>query len=264
MVAGSDPTPPKDVVKVKDAKEVAEMEKYDLDKNPVQYRTWDGKLSTEAHDKEYMELTLRSGNHSDLVKKILRQRIDARAKDFPRWPADMYSGVRTVWIESRFWYDRERLGPDFDDDWRRYRAKYLHSLELDPREPVHVPEYERLMLNPIRRFYMKGGDWIETNIMEKISKDKMHATKNRVGLTRLFMMYIGCLSTYYWFKYNMQDWTRRSGTRYSWSRPEIYPNHPKFPFKDYRTEPAHHADYNFGRRTIFKDLRNFQDDTVVL
>lgn len=236
----------------------------DLDKNPIKFKTWDGQLTTEAHDKNYMEIALRSGNHSDLVKRILRQRIEARAKDFPRWPADVAAGARSIWVESRFWYDRERLSPDFDEDWRTYRAKYLHSLELDPREPVRVPEYETELINPIRRLYMKPGDWLQEKVLSKFARDREYASLYRITITRGIMIWMAGIGLYYWLKYNSMNWMERFRPRHAVSRPVISSTHPKYPFKDYRTEPAHHADYGFSRRTIFKDLRDYEDMSVVL
>lgn len=238
----------------------------DLDKNPIKYATHEpGVMTTEAHDKDYMELTLRSGKHSPLAHKILRQRIELRAKEFPRWPADLRAGVRAVWAESRFWYDRERLGPDFDHDWRSYRARYLKSLELDPREPVLVPEYEKLMLNPIRRFYMKGGDLLEYKILRRFSDDKWRTAAWRVGITRFFMSWLFCMGCYYYTQYHPKDWDLSQGWKLFRSRPIIHPGHPKYPYQDYRIEPSDH-DYarNFPLRTIYKDLRDYDDISVVL
>lgn len=240
------------------------LDQYDPDKNPIKYMGPDGKLSEEAHDKDYMELTLKSGKHSELVQRLLRQRIEMRAKEFPRWPGESSGGVRTMWIESRFWYDRERLGPDFDQDWREYRAKYIHSLALDPREPVHVPEYEKELINPIRRFYMIGGDWLENNIISKFAKDKMHSAMYRVVFTRAIMLYFASVGVYYWMRFNYRKWETHPGPRLTVTRPIRYPWHPKYPFKDFKTEPGHHGDQNFNRRKVFKDLREFEDNTVVL
>lgn len=231
---------------------------------PTQFRQSDGSLTTESHDKEYMEIALRSGKHSDLVKKLMKQRIEQRAKEFPRWPGEITSGTRTLWIESRFWYDRERMLPDFDDDWRRYRSKYLHSLELDPREPINVPEYEREFLNPIRRFYMKGGDFIEDKIIKRFTNDRWQSATYRVTITRLFMIYCGAIGLYYYVRFNQKQWCTNKGPQLVSSAPIIYPNHPKFPFQDYRTLPTHHYDLGFTRRQIYKDLRDYEDRTVTL
>lgn len=239
-------------------------EELDIEKNPIKYGQYDGQLSTEAHDKDYMELTLRTGKHSELVQKLLRQRIEMRAKEFPRWPAEAVGGVRNVWIESRFWYDRERLGPDFDQDWREYRAKYLHSLHLDPREPVHNPEYERELINPIRRFYMKGGDLLEDKVIKRFTSDRWQSARYRVMITRSIMAYFVIAAGYYWIKYTYRQWDVNSGPRLTVSGPKIYPYHPRYPFRDYKTEPGHHADMGFNRRKIYKDLRDFEDRTVVL
>lgn len=236
------------------------LPQYDPDVTPIQYKQWDGSFSTEAHDKDYLEITLKSGKHSELVQKILRQRIEQRAKEFPRWPANYNDGVRTVWIESRFWYDRERLLPDFDDDWRRYRAKYLHSLELDPREPVHVPRYETTLINPIRRFYMKGGDFIEDKIIKKfITTNKYKSEKYRILTTRFFMAYIGVLSAFYWIRYNAKKWDSNWGPEFRKSATIIYHGHPKFPAQEWHQEPADYLDLGFTKRGIFNDLRDFED-----
>lgn len=239
---------------------------HDLDKNPIQYATHEpGKTTTEPHDKAYMEMTLRaSDKHSPLIQKLMRQRIELRAKEFPRWPGESSSGVRIMWIESRFWYDRERLSPDFDSDWRSYRAKYLQSLELDPREPVHVPEYEMEMINPIRRFYMRGGDWLENNVIRKFTSDKFKSAMYRVVFTRAIMLYFAAMGGYYWIRYTNKKWEHDSGPAISVSRPIIYPGDPRFPFKDYRTSPTHHHDMGFTRRTIYKDLSQFEDTTAIL
>lgn len=239
--------------------------RYDLDKNPIKYAQCDGSLSENAHDKDYMELTLRSGKHSELVKKLLRQRIEQRAQDFPRWPGSLSGGVRAMWIESRFWYDRERLLPDFDDDWLNYRVKYLQSLELDPREPVHVPEYERFMLNPLRRFYMKGGDFLEEKIIKRwFTQDRYRSATYRVTITRMFMLYLGICAGYYYFRYNNRTWSRYNGPLLHRSAPTIYPDHPEYPFKNYKTEPIHFHDLGFSRRTIYQDLRDYEDRSVTL
>lgn len=238
----------------------------DLDKNPIKYATHEpGVTTTEPHDKDYMELTLRAGQHSALAQKLLRQRIELRAKEFPRWPGEHVSGVRAIWIESRFWYDRERLGPDFDQDWRSYRARYLKSLELDPREPVHVPEYERDLINPIRRFYMKGGDFIENKIIKLfVPNDKYKSALHRVTCTRLFMSWLLIMGGYYWTYYHRKIWEENYGALLYISRPITYPGAHNWPFKDWKTEPADHETTAFPKRTIYKDLRDFEDTTVVL
>lgn len=235
-----------------------------LDTDPIKFRQHDGTLSTQAHDKDYMELTLRSGNHSELVKKILRSRIEARAKEFPRWPGDTTGGVRAMWIESRFWYDRERMSPDFDDDWRSYRARYLHSLELDPKEPVRVLEYENELINPIRKFYMRGGDWLENNVIRRFAKDKYYSSMYRVVITRGLMGYFLILGSYYYVRYFNKKWDANTGPELFRGAPVMYPGHPQYPFEDYKTEPSHHWDIGFSRRTIYKDLRGYEDKSTVI
>lgn len=245
------------------AKDEKISEVIDLSK-PIKYAQADGTLAETAHDKAYMEISLNSGKHSDLVKKILRQRIEKRAQEYPRWPGSTAAGVRVLWIESRFWYDRERLLPDFDDDWRNYRSRYLHSLELDPREPVHVPEYETWALNPIRRLYMKPGDVIESGLQKIFKLDRWKSAMYRITITRYFMLYIGAIGLYSYYTWHHSDWTKTSGWNFKFSAPIIYPDHPKYPFVDYRTEGFHHYEEDFAKRTVYKDLRDYEDNTATL
>lgn len=242
-----------------------EAQKLDLDKNPIKFATHEpGKFELEPHDKPYMEMVLRHGKHSDLVKKILRQRIETRAKDFPRWPGDQSGGVRVQWIESRFWYDRERLSPDFDSDWRGYRAKYIHSLELDPREPVHVPEYERMMLNPIRRFYMKFGDALENYVLKPFSKDSYYSSGRRVIVFKVTALYIGLVAGYYWLRYNDKAWWSLQGPQVIASRDRIYPGDPRYPYKeDHKVGSDFFHEY-FPDRTIYRNLMDYEDITKAL
>lgn len=244
----------------------AEDDKLDLDKNPIKFGTSEpGVYDMEPHDKTYMEMTLRGGEHSTLVKKILRQKIEQRALDFPRWPGSHGSGVRVMWIESRFWYDRERLSPDFDQDWREYRAKYLHSLNLHPNEPVYVPEYEKFMINPIRRFYMKGGDWLEKNIIQRfVTKERHWSSTFRVCMTRSVLCYFLAVSAYYYVRYNHKKWDVIGGPEIYKSAPVVTPGHPKFPREEIHQVPAHFHDQGFLTRNVFKDLNDWEDTATVL
>lgn len=248
----------------KELEEIAQKT-LDIDKNPIKYATHEpGKFTLEPHDKPYMELTLRNGKHSELVQRLLRQRIENRAKEFPRWPSEQACGVRTMWIESRFWYDRERLSPDFDDDWRKYRARYLHSLELDPREPVHVPEYERSLIHPMRRFTMKGGDIVESFFSKVLGYDKYHSAAWRVVVTRSFMAYLGCIGFYYMLRYTYSKWDTKDGPVLMASQPVVYPGDPRWPYVDPKKLPTDHDSSGFADRTIFRDLRDFEDQTAVI
>jgi len=239
-------------------------ERYDLDKNPIKFRQWDGSLSEQAHDKDYMELVLRSGKHSDLVQKLLRLKIEKRAQEFPRWPANNAGGVRVLWIESRYWYERERLAPHFDDDWRKYRSMYLHSLELDPGEPMRNADYERYMINPIKRFYQKPGDWLEEKIIPMFTNDKYRAHGIRKCITWP-LMGLGLLSiAYYRFRYTERNWEIRNGTNYMVGKRKVYPGDPAWGKPDPRTSPWHFSDNGFLTRTIYEDLRDYEDCTVTI
>lgn len=226
-----------------------------LTANPIKYATGvPGVTTTEPHDKAYLESVLKHGKHSDLVKRILRKRLEQRAAEYPRWPASQFGNVRVMYLEGPFSYDRDRLGPNFTEEERLYRVKYLKSLELHHDEPLHVPEYEIELLNPLRRFYMKPMDWVENNIIRKYFKSHpVESALIRSHIAKSFMIWLGLCGIWYNFKYCHYNWETYAGTKIVVEAPKIYPGDPRFPFKDWRTS-ADHADFGFSKRKVFLDL----------
>ena len=52
-----------------------------------------------------------------------------------------------------FQNERQRIPFKMTEEDRIRRRAYLHAQELTDREPMNVPELERMIYNPIRRFY---------------------------------------------------------------------------------------------------------------
>lgn len=61
-------------------------------------------------------------------------------------------GVEPMGIAGRMVRERERL-LGMSTEERAWRAQWVKDQHLAPNEPVHVPEYWKERINPIRRFY---------------------------------------------------------------------------------------------------------------
>ena len=100
-----------------------------------------------------------------VIQKLLAKIKTSKSREYPKWPSSDTGGVMPMSIESRFANERERLGPDFNEKWRKYRAQYLKDRELHHSEPFHVPELYNELNNPIRRFYKAPFNYLEKNIL---------------------------------------------------------------------------------------------------
>jgi len=99
------------------------------------------------------------------LQKLLGKIKISKSREFPTWPSSETGGVMPMSIESRFAKERERLGPDFNEKWRRWRAQYLKDQELHPKEPFKVPELYKELNNPIRRFYKAPWNYFEEKLL---------------------------------------------------------------------------------------------------
>ncbi|KAL1466986.1 hypothetical protein MTO96_005858 [Rhipicephalus appendiculatus] len=78
--------------------------------------------------------------------------------DPSKLPHSETGGVRPMSIEGRFANERTRLTGEFTDADRAWRKKWLEDQHLSPNEPRKVPELERALKNPFRRFYRAPMD----------------------------------------------------------------------------------------------------------
>ena len=99
-----------------------------------------------------------------------------------------------------FPHERQRLPFKMSDEDRLRRKKFLQSQELTDREPVHVPELERMLYNPIRRFYRWPADKFFNYMGPIIGEQK--AKVGRILIPKLLLGYVGACVLWYQFKYN--------------------------------------------------------------
>lgn len=96
--------------------------------------------------------------------------------------------------------ERSRLPFKMTDEDRMRRKAYLHSQELTDREPMNVPELERMIFNPIRRLYRWPADKLFASLAPVIGEQRVRPA--RVVVPKIFMLYMSGCFLWYQFKYN--------------------------------------------------------------
>ncbi|GBP96052.1 hypothetical protein EVAR_63151_1 [Eumeta japonica] len=100
------------------------------------------------------------------------------------------AGVKPMTITGRMASQRERcLG--MTDTERAWRKQWLQDQILAPNEPVHVEEYWKERLNPIRRFYRAPLDMI-FNSMKGFLVRAALAGGGTYAPVRILSVQIGC------------------------------------------------------------------------
>jgi hypothetical protein len=145
-----------------------------------------------------------------------------------------------------FLHERQRLPFKMTDEDRLSRSKYLHSQELTDREPMNVPELERMIYNPIRRMYRLPADKLFNALGPFIGEQRVRPA--RVLLPKLAMLYMSGVFLWYQFKYNSVTWEQKGGFTMVKSQQAYLPSDaipPELKKHDY-------ADHGFQSRNVFK------------
>lgn len=165
-------------------------------------------------------------------------------------PHSETGGVKPMSIQGRFASDRERLTGDFTDADREWRKKWLKDQELSPNEPRRVPELERALKNPFRRFYRYPMDALFARLEPTLGKNP--AMVLRWVIPKVFFMYVVGLGFHYNKKYNHHDWTRHSGLVVRGSRVDVVPGDYGYPKVSDKVKPQDYADFGFQSRTVLR------------
>ncbi|XP_014218492.1 uncharacterized protein LOC111642901 [Copidosoma floridanum] len=138
-------------------------------------------------------------------------------------------GVKAMAIQGRMARERERL-IGMTDEERAWRAQWLKDQHLHG-EPVEPKNYYVERYNPIRRFYRYPLDKLESALKPLIGTNKAIITRHVIGKGGFLIASI--YSTWYYFKYNAGDWTRKGGWKVTYNRIPTYPGDPGYPnFKE--------------------------------
>ena len=115
--------------------------------------------------------------------------------EFDRYPAH----EKPFSIEP-FPNERSRLPFKMSEEDRLRRKIWIQSQELSEREPVRVPELERMIYNPIRRLYRLPTDRLFNALAPVIGEKRVPLVRYLVP--KFFLGYIGACILYYNIKYN--------------------------------------------------------------
>lgn len=130
---------------------------------------------------------------------------------------------------------------------RLRRKAYLHAQELTDREPMNVPELERMIYNPIRRLYRAPADKLFNALAPVVGEAKVRGF--RVLVPKLAMLYMSGVFLWYQFKYNKMSWEQQGGFNMVKTQPIILPG-DKIPEAMKKQD---YADHGFQSRKTFKD-----------
>ncbi|MPC27825.1 hypothetical protein E2C01_021010 [Portunus trituberculatus] len=119
---------------------------------------------------------------------------------------------------------------------------------LAESEPAVVPGYYEARYNPIRRFYRWPLDTLFKPLVPMLGYEK--AAKYRWYTGKIGLVLGGVLLTYYYFKYNTNDWTRKGGWRVLHSIENVVPGDPRYPMVSDRKVGADYASGNFKNSPI--------------
>lgn len=182
------------------------------------------KLDHEIHDMNVKQSTWTSS-------PTVFDNLPAHEKPFPIEP---------------FAHERSRLPFKMTDEDRLRRKKFLHSQELTDREPINVPELERMIYNPIRRLYRWPADKLFNSLAPVIGENKVRPA--RVLVPKIFMLYATGCFLWYQFKYNKPTWEQPGGWNMVKSQGMVLPG-------DAVPAPMQKQDYadrGFQSRNVFK------------
>ena len=141
----------------------------------------------------------------DLAKQAVKKEANTMLTSEAKWAQvptvfdDLPAHEKPFPIEP-FPNERQRIPFKMTDEDRMRRKIYLASQELTDREPVRVPELERMVFNPIRRFYRYPADKLFASLAPYIGDANVRTYRTMVP--KLFIAYIGGCVLWYNLKYN--------------------------------------------------------------
>lgn len=156
-------------------------------------------------------------------------------------------GVKPFSIAGRYVNERERLNGMTDAE-RAFRKQWLKDQILTHNEPKHVPQLYQELYNPIRRFYRWPLDKVWTILTPSLGNYRAYSIRFWTGKAAMSIAFV--YATYYYFKYNQNDWTRKGGWTVYKSRKAVHPGDEGYPKVSDRTKPADYNDRQFSKAVI--------------
>jgi hypothetical protein len=149
--------------------------------------------------------TLTDDQRKELAKRSLKQETKSLKTQETKWAQEptafdnLPAHEKPFPIEP-FPHERQRLPFKMSDEDRLRRAKWVHSQELTDREPVRVPDLERMIYNPFRRLYLLPTNRLFNSLAPIIGEHRVPIV--RYLIPKFFLGYIGGCIIWYNLKYN--------------------------------------------------------------
>lgn len=156
-----------------------------------------------------------------LHKEVARMNKEQASWTAPPTAFDSWPAHEKPFPVEPFHHERSRLPFKMTDEDRQRRAKFLHAQELTDREPMNVPELERMIYNPIRRLYRWPADKLFNSLAPVIGEQRVRPA--RVLLPKLAMVYLSGVFLWYQFKYNSATWESKGGFKMVTTQARILP-----------------------------------------
>lgn len=194
---------------------------------------------------------LNEDQRKEVAEKSLAQEIDSMNKTPATWVSsptafDNLPPHEKPFPIEPFNHERQRLPFKMTDEDRLRRKKFLHSQELTDREPMNIPELERMIYNPIRRLYRAPADKLFNALAPVIGEQRVRPF--RVLVPKLAMIYLSGCFLWYQFKYNKTTWEQKGGFTMIETQGVILPGE-KIPEAMKKQD---YADHGFQSRGVFK------------
>jgi len=167
-------------------------------------------------------------------------------------------GVKPMSLGGRLIHERERLAGMTDEE-RAWRKKWLLDQNLTPREPVYIPGDSKELLNPIRRAYKAPLNVVFFKFLQPLMGVEA-ATVFRFYTGKICLGVMGIYLTYYYFKYNTNNWERKGGWRIITSRTSVYPGEEGYPKIPEKTKGSDYCDRDFSKSIFAKKYAPKDED----
>jgi hypothetical protein len=155
--------------------------------------------------KELSKVSLDADKVKDLAKSKLsieRSKLKTEEAVWTQQPTefDRFPPHEKPFSIEPFPHERSRIPFKMTDEDRLRRKTWVQSQELTEREPVRVPELERMIYNPIRRLYRLPTDRVFNALAPLIGEKRVPIA--RYVVPKVFMAYLAGCVFYYNVKYN--------------------------------------------------------------
>ena len=181
-----------------------------------------------SKDKDLSNVTLSKDEKKSLAQKAVKKEVSFIQVERAEWTQqptafDHLPPSEKPFPIEPFPNERQRLPFKMTDEDRKRRKIWVESQELTDREPIRVPELEKMIYNPIRRLYRLPTDRLFNSLAPMVGEHRVPFL--RFCIPKIFLGYIGACLLYYQIKYNTQVKIRLAIIYFIWVLILVYYRH---------------------------------------